>query len=640
MSIILKFDFFISKKRSLHRLLFYLVALIFFFSLFSQAKETDNLNFLKSKETVFQEIESKQLFLKKNWHYLLQLSNNNIQIKDKNFYLSTPFLSAEDEMYATVNKLYNSQDVSILCQYPARYLWLNKYLNFFSDDFNQCSDLKEFLKKAPLEKLSVIFASENLTQPSSMMGHVFLKIEGLNHKQISTEHAISFFTDIRDFNIPKLIIESLVTGKNGYYTLSPYEQNRDYYLFEEQRNIWEYEVSISEEQKKLIHYYLYELKKIQFTYYFQKYNCATLIQNILYLLTDKQKQQTELWDSPLDVVRFIHQHKLVSQTKLIPSSKWKIKALIQNSKIPQKTLETLKKQVLSESIEDKAPLYLEKLSQDDRVKAIEMAIAYNDYLYQIREKDSISWSHKLDELKGIKKYFSQETYLDFSNYKNPANTIKDSQVSFGHKHSLGKRLFLFGFLPASHTLMDDHSEYQNETELKMGELTLSYNEDSKETSLESIILYSVVSYQPTDILTQGLSGKLELGYKPETTGMLDEKKSFFMTAGLGKTYRLHKDIDGFITGKFTFRDRSDPYFLAGPEIGFLIRELWKMKSYFLFQELYSLTHDSIRSFEFQQAIHFKDHSFELKFWQHLKINDSVNNISNQSGSLLSYKYLF
>lgn len=43
---------------------------------------------------------------------------------------------------------------------------------------DDCSDVREFRAKAPAEQISLVFASEDLARPASMMGHAFLELAG------------------------------------------------------------------------------------------------------------------------------------------------------------------------------------------------------------------------------------------------------------------------------------------------------------------------------------------------------------------------------------------------------------------------------------------------------------------------------
>src|SRR5690606_22751605 len=179
-------------------------------------------------------------------------------------------------------------------------------LGYPENPLTSCESLQEFKKRAPFERVYLIFASENISIPSSMMGHVYLKFSGKNKEKKDLQHAISFYTDVDGFNCAKLVVESLILGKKGYYSLSPSEPIKEKYILQEGRNVWEFELNLTNYERNLLQYHLFELKRIKLTYHFHTYNCATLIENILFVTNPVQDKFKTRWVYPLDVVRFIH----------------------------------------------------------------------------------------------------------------------------------------------------------------------------------------------------------------------------------------------------------------------------------------------------------------------------------------------
>lgn len=83
-----------------------------------------------------------------------------------------------------------------------------------------------------------------------MMGHVFFKING-NYQNKERKNSVSFFTVIDTLNIPLLIYKSTISGMKGYFILSPYKNQISDYINKEERNIWEYKLKLTAEQKKI-----------------------------------------------------------------------------------------------------------------------------------------------------------------------------------------------------------------------------------------------------------------------------------------------------------------------------------------------------------------------------------------------------
>jgi len=266
------------------------------------------------------------------WKALLHVSNGKLNIDDPNFILSKDNFSLRNELEQTIYSFFENTDKADshgICKFPARFIWIKSELNLDDKVFPhvQCEAFSEYLSKAPADDISLVFVSENVSNPSSMMGHVFLKLSGHNHKSNYVEHAVSFFTVIDTFNIPYLILKSTIIGMRGVFSLLPYSEHIDRYLIEEKRNVWEYRLSLSESSKRIMYYHIWELKDLHMKYFFTGYNCATVIHNVLSLGVEDFSQRTRLWITPKDVTKDAYLNKMISNAKLIPSDEWYIRML-------------------------------------------------------------------------------------------------------------------------------------------------------------------------------------------------------------------------------------------------------------------------------------------------------------------------
>lgn len=547
--------------------------------------------------------DADRLSMSPTWHSLLHLHKNKNDVSDPAFYIRGKFTDAKSELLDDYRAFYIDHNRDLICHFPARALWLQQTLSLPPVDFSNCTELNRFMEKAPMEKVSVVFASENLTSPTSMMGHIFLKIEGLNQKGEHLEHAISFFTNVQNVSFPELAFKSLITGMKGYYALSPYSGQKNAYLYNEQRNIWEYELPLSQEQKTLLQYHLYELKPIAFTYLFHAFNCATLIDNIIALPYPQIKDDRGFWVTPLDVVRSMKKYDLIADTHVYPASKWMIKSLQESYDFDDKSLSLMKKQDYHE---------LAKAYRTSESQFLNMTLArsYNNYLFEEEAIPYQAWSSSEAFLKDKKQAAMSESELDLSKFKKPADTIQDSQLITGYMRRKNKNLFCLGLLPASHGLEDDTSQYNNESELKLGEVIFSYNSSDKHFRVDQVTAYSAASFNPNNALTGGLSGKFNIGYGPRPFD-----HSYYFEGGIGKTWRMKRDVDLYLLADGGIRLKNKFHLYGSPETGAIIREIWKMKSIFSYSKVFTTgeSYSSFDQFKFTQAINLGDYAIDLEW---------------------------
>jgi hypothetical protein len=126
----------------------------------------------------------------------------------------------------TINSFF--EDNQSICKYPARFYWLKNELKLNNIDFPvaECKNFNDYLEKTNPTDLKLVFVSEQVKSPSSMMGHTFFKLEGVSESNQKRENAVSFFTVIDTANIPYLIVKSTITGMKGFFILSPYKNQK------------------------------------------------------------------------------------------------------------------------------------------------------------------------------------------------------------------------------------------------------------------------------------------------------------------------------------------------------------------------------------------------------------------------------
>ena len=503
------------------------------------------------------------------WKSLLHYKNNKPSINTKSFLLSFNNFSLEEELRLTIN---NFNDGNLICKYPARYLWLSKIIPNNKFQKVQCEEFNYYLDATNVDSIDLVFASENVSSPSSMMGHVFFKLNGQKdgHK---LENAVSFFTVIDTINIPMLILKSTVLGMDGFFILNPYKQQVFQYLNKENRSVFEYKLDLNDFEKKLILYHFWELKDIDMKYFFTGFNCATMINNILSLTREEYIENNYLWVTPKDVIKNANENRLIKNFKMIPSLEWNLEML--NEKISKVKIDQLVKyKELNEFDLIKLPI-IEKEFLKEYLK-------YQFINEEISKKDFEKYQNILETNE------SKEYILDLKDYKNPLNTINDTQVSisYGKNHSLE-----LSFLPASNTIYDNNREYFSENSLKIGEINLQLKDNIE---LKSLNIYEMKLLLPWNNITKSISKEFRLSYEKHLNKKLKEVNVLNISGGPGISYQLHNDIMIFslINGGLGVDfEKVSPYISL--ENGLIIYELFNMKSYVSHKLIFNENNDSI-----------------------------------------------
>jgi hypothetical protein len=506
------------------------------------------------------------------WLSLLHISGGKARIPDPNFQLGAPGITAQATLEQTLALLYGAEAETAVCRFPARQLWLARQLGMPRSSLTHCSALEEFRQRAPMETASLVFASENLSQPSSMMGHLLLKISGRDAQQRPLAHAISFFTDTATANLPKLFYESLLVGKRGYYTLSPYSEPVARYLAGEQRNIWEYQLALDEPSRELIQLHLHELRQTELTYFFDSYNCATLVNFIVSLAHPTLREPRGGWLTPLDVIKEAKAAGAIASTHVQPASRWLVRSL--NEQLPSAARDEVQHAVLQSQ-----PPTSSAEATPNGFFALELARAYNRYLYEQGQRTQASWQAYEQQLGALRERSHTGKTLDAGEYKQPTATPPDAQFSVGWREQGEGGVVELRLLPASHRLEDDNRQYFSENALRLFELQLQQGLRDGKLRLGALTVYGVESLIPYDSFTQGWSGRFELGWLPQNQADLRSRARPAVHGGLGLSRRIAADVDLYaLAGASAAYADKGAYLSLEPELGLIVREIGGMKS--------------------------------------------------------------
>lgn len=504
------------------------------------------------------------------WSALLHVANGQPQAKAPGFLLSLPAFSLDAEMAATLRALYG--DAAAVCRFPARYLWLRDALDIPPLPIETCADLTEFKARAPADTLTLVFASENLAQPSSMMGHILLKLAGRNAAGEPVEHAVSFITDTTGVNLAQLFFESMVVGKEGFFTLAPYEEKVDLYLRREQRSLWEYDLSFSVKGKALVVAHLIELKQTRLTYLFQRYNCATVIDFILAIGAGRSLPVPGLWLTPKDVPKRAMALDIVGGSRIQPPSRWMIHALI--GQLDGRAVAEAR-----QAVDQMAPLPPHGGSDAGAFLRDQLALSYLAFRRESGTLQGDAVRHYAAELAGEVERRHPGKGLASEAFKDPVNAPQDSQVSLRHVRTQGDNQVGITLTPASHSLSSDNRTYFAETELLLFEAALLHRPRTGSTRVERFTLYGAKSLVPRNALSGGISGAFRMGAARRPDVNFRDSMTAFIEGAVGATVRPLDDVDLYALAGLGVSHQSGRTRLnALPEFGVIVRQVFDMKA--------------------------------------------------------------
>lgn len=469
------------------------------------------------------ESQAQQLGLAQHptWKSLLHLQQDKPQINDRQFLLSWPAFSPEAELRATL-ALVSREGQIAACRFPARVLWLQSKLPLTGIDTSSCPEIQEFQAKAPFDKLELVFADESVTQPASILGHSFLRISGEREGR-SIDHAISFYTHAETMNLPKLLWESLVTGKEGLFSLSPYTQEERKYLEEDQRNLWRYEIRTTPFERALIRNHFFELKHSQLTYFFHRYNCATVLRNILGI-GGQLPPSTKLWNTPKDVVKDLHAAGQIQNTEVQLADSWLVTHL---------TADLPRAAEVHRNFRDShlASQWSAEGLHSEQLIGLE---AYHRWLHHTGKIGIDTYAINTSKL-ARHRHKEDSLGLHVDDGQNPRLSNGESHWRAELQRTESSEKILLKWTPASHALMQSHHRASAETELVLLSPTMSIDRQ-RQIRVEAFDIFSMKSLIPWDPLLRSWSSQTFIGYG-SLTGHPHDRRTAHASLQFGLTSR-------------------------------------------------------------------------------------------------------
>lgn len=234
----------------------------------------------------------------------------------------------DQELQATVEALYapaNLGDKHAQCVFPARTRWLREQLDLRDLPQPDCQEFATWYQSIDPHSAALIFPAAYLNSPSSMFGHTLLRIDQSNTRSDDTtllSYAINFGAYIEGSDNSILYAwKGLMGGYPGLFALMPYQEKLSEYRSLENRDLWEYQLDLTPEETGRMVEHVWELKQIQFDYFFFDENCSYRLLELLQVARPSLDltSQFPLTAIPTDTVKAVKQSGMVASETYRPS---------------------------------------------------------------------------------------------------------------------------------------------------------------------------------------------------------------------------------------------------------------------------------------------------------------------------------
>jgi hypothetical protein len=469
------------------------------------------------------------------WHILLHMNGNNSEIKDKNFFFSEDGVSnPKNEMFATLDAFFSNEikdDNSSICKFPARYYWLKKKLNGKNFPKANCKEYNKIFKRVDPHSATLVFPSAHINSPASMFGHTFIRINSsFNSKLLSYAINYAANADQNKENGVIFAIKGLTGGYLGKYSLLPYYEKLKEYRDTEQRDIWEYDLNLTEKETIRMFRHIWELNNIQTNYYFFTQNCSY---EMLWLIeaakpSIKLRREFNFQIIPLETVHEINKLDLIKSFNYRPSKRTK---LLKYETLIDKKFKKYPMLLSNNEIKIEKIIKNNKISIQQKQYILEASIEYLEYQFihsKIKKDDYLEIFHKLTSSRA-KLGKGEEINIEVP--INPIKSHRAIRTTFGIGLREKKPIYFLGIRPAYHDLEDFNNGFLRGTQIEFLNFLMAYSKEK--IKVEKATILSIVSLTERSNFFHNFSWRMSLGWDRDYP---NQDEPFHLSVGAGYSW--------------------------------------------------------------------------------------------------------
>lgn len=280
------------------------------------------------------------------------------------------------------------------CHFPARYRFLASELGWQQPaPFAACTDYLAWRARVPDQQVVLAFPAAYLNSPSSMFGHVFLRLDPKVHPDAVLESwAVSFAADTNATDGSfAYAFKGIVGSYPGYFSVTPYGAKLLTYSHLENRDIWEYRLNLTPAETARLVDHLWELRQTRFGYYFFDENCAYRLLELVQVARPSVPLLTQLRlaEAPVAAVRELEQKGFIDSRHYRPSKEVSLRW--QAAQLPS-SQQKLAKRLAGNPVLAQTPAFAD-LDLHTRFAVASLAYDYQRYRHRVGARDKVASAH-------------------------------------------------------------------------------------------------------------------------------------------------------------------------------------------------------------------------------------------------------
>lgn len=497
---------------------------------------------LSGATPTLQAVQVDQLAEDPEWLALLHInqgatihSRGESYVDDDNFFLAdNGQADRHAELSVTIAAL-QPEGAEDRCRFPARYRFLARKLGWQeTEPLAHCADYLEWRAQIPDGRAVLVFPASYLNSPSSMFGHTLLRLDdSAEPESVWHSWAVNFgaLTSGQD-NSLLYVYRGLAGGYPGRFAIVPYVTKIQEYSHLENRDIWEYSLTLDDVQMARLIDHLWELQDINFDYYFFDENCSFRLLELLDVARPGENLIAgfRLAEAPVNTVRTLYDNDLVGEREYRPSKAVELRADI-DALTPEE--QRMAKALLDDPTRAEADEFSQFAPQRQHLMA---RTAFRALRFSERKHDRTSdVARRSYQLLTLMRNTPAPEPVEIPVPSSPETGHGTQMIGIGggqrEAADFGELYYRFTY----HDLVDNHQGFLNGAEIEGLDFRLRSTE-SDDLKLESLDVVKIRSLAPRNRFLKPLSWTVHGGL--ERTAVFGERRLVrFVQGGAGLSWR-------------------------------------------------------------------------------------------------------
>jgi hypothetical protein len=457
-------------------------------------------------------------------HYVPDLGGRGVHsLVDSPAFFNAPQgkIDPEAELEATLASFYDeveetAQRQSPQCAFVARRAWLEQQLGFDPQRLPRldCKRYREWRAALNARGLTLVFSSAYLNNPSSMYGHTLLRVDARDQDERTRllAYTINFAASTDEANGLVFAVKGLLGGYPGTFSVLPYYLKVREYSDMENRDLWEYELDLTEAEVDRVLAHAWELLPAYWAYYFFDENCSYHLLRLIQVARPELDLASPFrwWALPTDTVRAVTaKPEFVARTVYRPAAATLIARRLEAMSANERRItKELSLRVLSPTDPDFAALPAPRAAA-----ALEASHAYVEYR-RATGKQNQAGSRALarDLLVARSRVDAPSQAPVVAPPSRPDEGHASSRLSAGAGTQDRREFAELSLRPTYHDILDPEAGYVPGAQIEFFHATFrGYRGDSLQ--LERLVPIDILSLSPRDGFFDPRSWKASVGWR-------------------------------------------------------------------------------------------------------------------------------